>query len=162
MGNNYSEDFKQTMIRKMSGPAPKSATALSEEVGISQSTLSRWLREYGRFDEAGMSSKKRSEKWSADQKFEAIVKYEGLDEEERGRYLREHGLYSVDIERWREEMSEALKHKSKKKKVDPRDQRIRELERELKRKEKALAEAAALLVLKKKADAIWGDNEDER
>jgi len=162
VGSNYSEDLKQTMVRKMSGPAPKSATALSEEVGISQSTLSRWLREYGRFDETGMSKKKRPQKWTADKKFQAVMKYEGLDEEERGRYLREHGLYSVDIEKWREEMSGALAQKSKKKKVDPRDQRIRELERELNRKEKALAEAAALLVLKKKADAIWGDDEDEK
>ena len=162
MGGNYNEDIKQAMIRKMSGPTPKSATALSEEVGIPQSTLSRWLREYGRFDEADMGAKKRPQKWTADQKFQAVMKYEGLGEEERGRYLREQGLYSVDNEKWREEMSGALAAKSKKKKVDPRDQRIRELERELKRKEKALAEAAALLVLKKKADAIWGDDEDEK
>ncbi len=162
MGSNYSEDFKQTMVRKMSGPTPKSATAISEEVGIPQSTLSRWLREYGRFDETDMGAKKRPQKWTADQKFQAVMKYEGMDEEARGRYLREQGLYSVDIEKWREEMSGALEQKTKKKKVDPRDQRIRELERELRRMEKALAEAAALLVLKKKADAIWGDNEDEK
>ena len=162
MGSNYSDEFKQAMVKKLSGPTPMSATALSEEVGISQSSLSRWLREYSTFDESGMSRKKRSQKWTADQKFQAVMSYEGLSEEERGRYLREQGLYSVDIERWREEMSGALANKSKKKQVDPRDQRIRELERELKRKEKALAEAAALLVLKKKADAIWGDDEDEK
>jgi hypothetical protein len=35
------------------------------------------------------------------------------------------------------------------------------LERELRRKDKALAETAALLTLRKKAQAIWGDGEDE-
>jgi hypothetical protein len=68
-------------------------------------------------------------------------------------------LYSVDIERWREEMLQALSKKPKK--GDPKDKRIRGLESELRRKEKALAEAAALLVLKKKAQGIWGDDEEE-
>jgi len=51
---------------------------------------------------------------------------------------------------------------SKSAKKDPRDKRIKELERELRRKDKALAETAALLVLKKKAQAIWGEHEDEK
>ena len=44
--------------------------------------------------------------------------------------------------------------------VDSERQRVKELERELRRKEKALAETAALLVLRKKMEAIWGDGED--
>jgi transposase len=39
--------------------------------------------------------------------------------------------------------------------------RVRELEKELRRKDKALAEAAALLVLQKKVQAIWGDADDD-
>jgi hypothetical protein len=89
-----------------------------------------------------------------------VLEYERMNEEQRGRYLRERGLYSVDIERWREEMLQALSKKPKR--GDPKDRRIRQLEGELRRKEKALAETAALLVLKKKAQAIWGDNEDEK
>ena len=108
-----------------------------------------------------MSSKKRPQNWSAEEKLAAILEYEKLDEESRGRYLREKGLYSVDIERWREEVLGALGKKAKKK-GDPKDRRIRDLEGDLRRKEKALAETAALLVLKKKAQAIWGDSEDER
>ena len=107
-----------------------------------------------------MSTKKRPRNWTAEQKMEAVVAYEGMNEEERGLYLRGHGLYSVDIERWRAEMLQSLNKKPKK--GDPKDRRIRELEGELRRKEKALAETAALLVLKKKAQAIWGDSEDER
>lgn len=109
-----------------------------------------------------MSTKRRPQNWSAEDKFQAVFMYEGLAEDERGKYLREHGLFSVDIERWREEMTEVLKKKPKSSKSDPKDRRIKQLESELRRKEKALAEAAALLVLKKKADAIWGDDEDEK
>ena len=107
-----------------------------------------------------MESKKRPRNWPAMDKLQAVVAYDGLEESEQGQYLRSHGLYSVDIERWREEMLEALNRKPKKR--DPKERRIRELESELRRKEKALAETAALLVLKKKAQEIWGDPEDAR
>jgi hypothetical protein len=90
------------------------------------------------------------------------LEYEKLEEEERGKYLREEGLHEVHIERWKQQIIEGLTA-AKQTKKDPRDRRrIKELEKELRRKEKALAETAALLVLKKKAQAIWGDREDER
>jgi DNA-binding transcriptional ArsR family regulator len=164
MGKNYSDEFRNAMVKKLSGPNGRSATALAEEVGVPQSTLSRWLKDYGRFGSMGegMKNKRRPQNWSAEEKFQAVFTYEGLAEEERGKYLREHGLYSVDIERWREEMTAVLNKKRKSGKGDPKDRRIKQLESELRRKEKALAEAAALLVLKKKADAIWGDDEDEK
>jgi hypothetical protein len=91
-----------------------------------------------------------------------VIEAGKLDEESLGRYLREKGLHTVNLQQWRQEVLEALEGKRKNGKADPRDKRIRELERELKRKESALAEAAALLVLKKKAHDIWGDREGER
>ena len=103
---------------------------------------------------------KRPQDWKAEEKLAAVLEYEKLEEEKRGGYLREKGLHSIHIERWKEEIVEGLKF-SKSKKKDSRDRRIRELEKELGRKEKALADAAALLVLKKKADNIWGDGEEE-
>ena len=51
--------------------------------------------------------------------------------------------------------------RSRSMKKSPEARRIRELEKELRRKDKALAETAALLVLKKKANAIWGDEDDD-
>jgi transposase-like protein len=108
----------------------------------------------------GMGKKRRPRNWTAEEKLEAVITYDGMDESERGLYLRSHGLYSVDIERWREEILQALSTKPKK--GDPKDKRIKDLEGELRRKEKALAEAAALLVLKKKAQGIWGDDEEDK
>jgi len=141
MRGKYSESFKETMVQKMSGPDAKSATALAGEVAIPQGTLSRkGFREYGRFGSTGdrMNKKKRPQNWTAEDKLKALIVYEGKNEDERGQYLRSHGLYSVDIDRWRGEVLESLNKKSKKGK-NPRDRRIRELEGELRRKEKALA-----------------------
>ena len=106
---------------------------------------------------------KRPGDWTAEKKLKAIVEYENLDEEQRGIYLREKGLHSVHLERWQQEFVEAYASRKKKTRGgDPRQKRIKELEGDLRRKDKALAETAALLVLKKKARAIWGDPEDER
>ncbi len=162
MGSNYKDSFKETMVQKMTGPDAKSATALADEVDVPQSTLSRWLRDCGRFGSTGgdMTPKKRPQNWTAEQKMEAVITYKGMNEQEQGQYLRGQGLYSVDLDRWWAEMLLALSKKPKKR--DPKDRRIRELEGELRRKEKALAETAALLVLKKKAREIWGDGEDEK
>ena len=108
-----------------------------------------------------MSNKKRPQNWPAEQKLKTVQEYDALpDEESRGRLLRERGLYSVDIKRWREEMLQALGRRPNRN--DPKNQRIKELESELRRKEKAIAETAALLTLKKKARDIWGDSEDDR
>ena len=158
----YSNTFKETMVRRMTGPNAQSATSLASEFGIPQTTLSRWLRRYGTVDAGSkpMNAKKRPNNWRAEKKLEMLQEYDGLtDEEARGRFLREKGLHSVDIERWREEILAALKQKPKR--TDPRDRHIKELEKELDRKEKALAETAALLTLKKNAQRIWGDDEDE-
>ncbi len=159
--NNYPESIKESMVMKLTSPGGPSASVLAQEVGIHQSTLSRWIREYATVGKAGgVMKEKRPQDWTAEEKLEAVLEYENLEEEGRGKYLREKGLHSVHIERWRQQIVEGLKS-SKGRKKDPRDTRIKELEKELRRKEKALAEAAALLVLKKKARAIWGDGEDE-
>jgi hypothetical protein len=91
------------------------------------------------------------------------VETAALNEAERGQYCRQRGLYPEQLAAWRRACEQAntgqavprLKHAAQ---ADKR--RIQELERELRRKDKALAEAAALLVLRKKADAIWGKDED--
>ncbi len=160
--SNYPETVKEAMVRKLTIPGAPSACALAQEVDITQSTLSRWVREYAKLGKAGGVMKgRRPQDWTAEKKLDAVVEYEKLDEEERGKYLREEGLHSVHIERWKRQIIVGLKGPKSSKK-DPRDTKIKELEKELGRKEKALAEAAALLMLKKKAQSIWGDREDER
>jgi hypothetical protein len=82
-----------------------------------------------------------------------------LSDEEQGGFLRRQGLHRRDLERWQRQMLAGLSA-PRRNSNSPEARRIRGLERELRRKDKALAEAAALLVLQKKARAIWGDGDD--
>lgn len=154
----YSEAFKAKMVQKMTGPGARSANELAAEIGVHQTTLSEWKRKaMGKT----ATKSKRPQDWSAKEKLEAVNAAASLSEEELGGFLRSRGLHQVELERWRQEVLKALQGESRRlPKGSPEKRRIRELERELRRKEKALAEAAALLVLQKKARAIWGDEDD--
>jgi transposase len=160
----YSVDYKRAAVAKMTSPRGPSATSLSEQLGISQSSLSRWLRERVTLAINGEDMKqRRPEDWTAEEKVAAVLDYEKLSEEQRGTFLREKGLHEATLGRWKVEIIEGMKLKPfAQGKKDPQQKRIAALERELRRKESALAEAAALLVLKKKADAIWGEERDEK
>ncbi len=170
---NYPEIFKEKMVLRMSEPGGISANALSEEVGVSQTSLSKWLRDAAEVEPAvkkvnGKSIKakvgKRPQDWTAEEKLEAVLESASLSEQELGAYLRRKGLHEAQLEQWRRRVTDAamevLQSKSSRKKASVEAKRVRTLERELRRKEKALAETAALLVLKKKAAAIWGDEDD--
>jgi len=156
----YSEQFKSKMVQKLAMPGGPSAMSLAKETGVPQSTLSRWLRKAGT---VGPMKSKRPQDWSTEEKWQAVVEAEGLSDEELGAFLRRKGLHRAHLEGWRAAMQSALSSgaKSSKSKRSPEARRVRELEKELRRKDKALAEASALLVLKKKAQAIWGDEGDD-
>lgn len=106
---------------------------------------------------------RRPEEWPAEEKLKAVLEAQGLPDEELGVFLRHKGLHETHLERWRQQMIEGLQPKppAKKTQSHPGDvKRIRTLEHELQRKDKALAETAALLVLKKKVQEIWGDADE--
>ena len=163
----YSEKFKASLVRRMAGPRPMSASALEVEVGVLQPTLSRWLREAGSVgdmaaDEGKTSVKTRPRKtWTATEKMRVLVATSGLDDAKLGEMLRREGLHSDDLQRWRDDALQGLSPGRADKKATAADRaRIKELERELHRKEKALAEAAALLVLRKKLEALHWFEDD--
>ncbi len=158
----YSTAFKAKIVRQLASPGGPSASALSKEVGVCQTTLSRWLREAGdRVTAMNKPMKKRPRDWSPEEKMAAVVEASSVSEEQLGAFLRRKGLHQAQLEQWRGTMLSALgsEHKPKAK-SSQQARRLRELEKELRRKDKALAEAAALLILKKKAQAIWGDEAD--
>ncbi|MES9906392.1 MAG: IS3 family transposase, partial [Sedimenticola sp.] len=76
------------------------------------------------------------------------------------------GLYAEQITRWKEgaatgnDSTERLT-KAERTMWQKEKKKTRQLEKELRRKEKALAEAAALLILEKKVQAIWGGRGEE-
>jgi hypothetical protein len=90
-----------------------------------------------------------------------VVEAGRLSEAELGEYLRRQGLHREQLEEWRTALEEALSQPRSGRRQTGEGKRIKELERELVRKDKALAETAALLVLKKKMDQYWGDEDDD-
>jgi transposase-like protein len=165
----YSAKFKARIVAKMVGPHAVSANALSSEIGINQPTLSRWLREAHTVP--AMRNKttrlkdgvhaRRPQDWSPEEKLRVVVEASGLADEELGAFLRKEGLHQAQLDEWLATARSSLAVRKGTKKASAESKRIRELERELRRKEKALAETAALLVLQKKVRAIWGDEDDD-
>ena len=103
---------------------------------------------------------KRPDDRPAEEKLRIVLAAQGLSDEELGVFLREEGIHEAQLEQWREQALGGLRGTPQKSSSRP-SRRIRQLERELARKEKALAEAAALYVLQEKAQAIWGDEDDD-
>jgi transposase-like protein len=100
-------------------------------------------------------------KWTAEQKLRIVLKATDLSDEELGAFLRREGVHEAQLKEWTKAATTALSSKPKSKQASPETKRIRALEKELRRKEKALAETAALLALKKKLAEIWGDEDDD-
>jgi transposase-like protein len=164
----YPQSFKESMVQRLTGPDRISAAALAEEVGVAQSSLSRWLREartLGRMknEKTDPNKAKSTREWTEEEKLRIVAKAMELSDEKLGAFLRREGLHESQLKQWRETLVAALRERGRSK-ASKREKaaakRIKKLERELRRKDKALAEVTALLALKKKLDALLGD-EDE-
>jgi transposase-like protein len=146
----------------MIGPPAVSANQLASEVGIGQPTLSRWLREAKLAPVAKKKSRREPRKqWTPEEKLRVVGEAAHVGEEGLGALLRREGLHEADLERFRRELLEGLRETTaRSRKTTMEAKRVKELERELRRKEKALAETAALLVLRKKAEAFFSGEEE--
>lgn len=157
----YAAVFRTRMVGRMIGPSAISANALAHEVGVPQTVLSRWLREARSVD--GMSASKKKQ-WTGAERLRVVLAAQGLSENDLGALLRREGVHSAELAAWQAAAEAALSasalNPGTRPARSPESQRIQELEREVRRKDAALAETAALLVLKKKAQAIWGDADD--
>lgn len=160
---SYTPGFKSRMVQRMAGPERMSATALASEVGVSQATLSRWLRDARTLRTMNNNNRKdvpSARRRTAEDKFRIVLEAASHSGEALGGFLRQEGVHTAELEEWRRQATDALKDlKRKKSERTPEARRIRELESELRRKEKALAEAAALLVLQKKLRTYWEEKE---
>lgn len=139
---------------------PESAPleVVAREIGIGVDTLERWRSE-------ALARPAGERVWSAAARLEAVITTAALDETARSAWCREHGVYPQQLQQWRQSATQALAEPEEARaspqqtKQDRR--RIQELERELRRKDKALAETAALLVLSKKVSAIFNKDKGE-
>ena len=161
---HYSEEFKRSGVEKFLSRGSRPAELIAQELGVSSHSLYKWARDYGTRPQM-KKSERRPQDWTAAEKFKAVLEFEGLEASMRGEFLRREGLHSEHIESWKKSMQEGLAPAGRltaEEKAEMRElkSRYKEMERDLRRKDKALAETTALLVLKKKADLIWGTRKD--
>ena len=105
---------------------------------------------------------KLTDEWPAEAKFATVLETAALSEIELSEYCRRKGLYPEQVQQWRQacilgQQSARTLQQAEKAQAKADKKRIRQLEQELRRKDKALAEAAALLILQKKLDAYWSN-----
>jgi transposase len=157
---NFSKEFKAAIIQKLMNRGKLSIRAVCEREGLKKSTVHNWMTDRGKA--TVMKNPGSLKKWSAEAKLKSLSETGSLGEAELGAYLRREGLYSHQLTEWR---GDALKSLSENRgrpqtpRRDERDERIKELERDLSRMEKALAEASARMMLEKKADLFWASRE---
>jgi transposase-like protein len=154
MTRPFSVAFKQKMVERLTGENAVSAMRLSRETGVRQQNLSRWLQEARSLPLVNRNPAKQR-RWSVEQKARVVAEAANLSGEQLQAYLDQAGVQLVEFERWRIALQDEGRSSS------ATSKRIRQLERELARKEKALAEAAALLVLKKTIAKAPLDEDDD-
>jgi len=163
----YSVEFKEKTARQLFSPDAKTIGQVSRKTGVPTSTVFYWKKLY---KEKGLSvskNKSSSNNLTGAQKFIILVETAAFNEQELSEYCRKKGLYPEQIREWKKaaetanDSSRKSLSKKERKELNKEKHKVKKLEKELRRKEKALAETAALLVLKKKAQAIWGDDEEE-
>lgn len=166
MRERTSDEYKQAVVRKLAS-STLSERQFAIEEGIAFSTLHKWKTHY-RINSSPQIKQEDipSDKWSPDQKFAVVLESALMSEIELGEYCRSKGIYPEHVAVWKHACIQGnMKHSEQAKNADSSakadKKRIKELEKELDRKEKALAEAAALLLLRKKLDALWEENEGE-
>jgi len=161
----YSTERRAAVLRKLEPPNAVPVRQLAKEEGISEATLHAWRREARSQGRLLPDADAGPEGWTSRDKFAAVLETAALNEADLAAYCRQRGLYPEQIQAWRtacEQANDWERASSQRLGQATREEkkRVKALERDLARKEKALAEAAALLVLRKNAAAIWGDGED--
>ena len=142
-------------------PESSAGDVVSREVGVSVATLERW-RADALANGPGERRGGGGQRWTPAARLEAVIATAAMDEAARSAWCREHGLYLADLDSWKQDAVAGLGEPRAASATEAREdrRRVRELERELRRKDKALAETAALLVLSKKLGAVFHKDED--
>lgn len=171
----YSKGFKRHAVEKaLARPEQVSLRKVASSLNIAYSTLGKWVYEHKEQSQHlpldlvpggnKMSGEKRPQDWLPQEKLALVIACASLDETQLNEKCRKSGVYPHHLDQWRRELDEAMLN-AEKAKLHPECKKLvhenNSLKKELKRKDKALAEAAALLVLQKKVNALWEHDEDD-
>ncbi len=161
---SYPKIIKEAALEKMFH-TDLSLRYISDELGIPRATLHCWKKQFSLLINDKEAISTPAESWTAEEKFAVVLESATLSEVELNTYCREKGVYPGQIKTWREACIRGNqpqdKHLRREGNYQHQKRKINALERELKQKEKALAEIAALLVLRKKYDTLWEGSEDD-
>lgn len=162
----YSKELKESILRRILPPSNESVAKIAKEQGLSEQVIRNWRKAALAGGIESITGESSTGKWSSQDKFQIVVETIGMNEAELAEYARKKGLFVEDIELWRDACINANGGVAKEAarlncELKASQKENKSLQKELDRKEKALAETAALLVLRKKADAVWGEPEDE-
>ena len=165
MMKSYSPERKAAMLKKLLPPLNMSVAELSRQENVSTVTLYTWRKQMRERGHVVPGSQLSPEQWSAEAKVAVVAETLTLSEVELSEYCRKKGLFPDQVKAWKETCLEGHRAKSQRSPAVREEsrqdkKRIRSLEKELHRKERALAEAAALLVLRKKLNAFWDEKND--
>lgn len=164
--SRYSQERKEAILKKLLPPLSRSVAEIAKEEGISEATLYYWRKQLRQSGTVVPDNKTSSEQWSAQTKLAVVAETFSMTENELSQYSREKGLYSEQIHQWRNECMQGFKS-TKENEVETKKQakadkvEIKQLKKELRYKEKALAETTALLVLRKKLRAFYGEEPED-
>ena len=154
----YGQAFKDRAVARLLPPESSAVEVVAREVGIGAGTLERWREDV-------QSRPARGRAWTAGARLEAVIATAAMPEASKSAWCREHGVYPAELDKWRSSCTAALAEPEEARATPQATRqdrkRIKELERDLLRKDRALAETAALLVLSKKVAAIFNKGEDE-
>lgn len=162
----YSPERKAALLKKLLPPLNLSVAEVARQEGISEVTLYAWRKQAKVEGAVVPGDKKLPDDWPAEAKFAVVLEAATLSEIDLSEYCRRKGLYPEQVNAWRQacitgQLSAQTQRQAEQGQARGDKKRIRELERELRRKDKALAEAAAILVLRKKLNAYWGDDNED-
>jgi len=160
MPYSYSTQIRENAVKKaLTGHATK--RQIADKMGVGLSTLQRWVRETQKYGEPSMAKhEKRPQDWTREERLNALLETAKLSEEELGAWCRQKGIHTHHLKKWHKEFTQEQPN-GQVSEVKNLKKEVKDLKKELNRKDKALSETSALLVLKKKADAIWGDQEED-
>ena len=158
----YSRAIKESVLKKVLPPENRSTREVSKEYGIHEQTICNWIEKVDR-GILNLDGELSPKQLGSAEKFHLVLEAAGVPEKELGAWIREKGLHSEHLQLWKQELRDTVTDKNKENKTELKEakKKIKGLEKELNRKDKALAEMAALVVLKKKVHQIWEDAEDE-
>lgn len=156
----YSAAFIEQALIKVHSRGDRTISSVAEELGVKFETVKRWLKVHTIVRSDVVDKERRAHEWRREEQLQALLETYALNEDELNTWCRERGLFPHHLQEWKVAFSVTAATPPKTPCAKDLSKENAKLKKELQRKEKALAEAAALLVLQKKFQALWADGEE--